>query len=575
MHPADCMKHFIDLNLDRLRNDYFKEVILMGREVKTGALVAHVLKQEGVKYIFGLPGGHIYPTAEEADKLGIKFISTRDEMSAAYAAEGWALATGQVGVCSCTAGPGVTNMLSGVANAWMGRYPVFYIGGKARVTEYDRNQLQDFDQISIIQTMSKHARTVYEPLRVPEYTARAISHAVNGTPGPAYIEIPRDITDSMVDFDQANFAETYRAKNRVKAEDEAIAKAAEMIKEAKKPLIVAGSGVWWSQAQDELTALANKTNIPVFTRNAARGCFDEKSPMYVSNKAKKPILEQSDLVIIVGTRAGYTFSQQMIRKDQKIIRIDIDPVEVTNQWDATLTIVGDAKAVLAQLVEAVEEKSNPEWAAMPQIVDKKVWEVFEKLCPDPKAYPINPIAFYKELLQEIDDDTIVIIDGGDSATWSYTFLPCYGPGQMMGIAGNAFGPLGVGMGYAMASKLAHPEKKVLLITGDGAFGYGIPEFDTCMRYGIQVTAVIFNDGLWGMIKRSEQRKAPNETHFVGLDLEQNTHYEKVVEGFGGYGELVTHIEDLRPAIQRAVASGKPGCVNVMVNPAIGPKGAGC
>jgi acetolactate synthase-1/2/3 large subunit len=145
----------------------------------------------------------------------------------------------------------------------------------------------------------------------------------------------------------------------------------------------------------------------------------------------------------------------------------------------------------------------------------------------------------------------------------------------MGIAGNAFGPLGVGMGYAMAAKLAHPDKKVLLVTGDGAFGYGIAEYDTCMRYGINITAVIFNDGLWGMIKRSEQRKAPGETNFVGLDLEQNTHYEKVVEGLGGYGELVTNIDDLRPAIQRAVASGKPGCVNVMVNPAIGPKGAGC
>lgn len=462
-----------------------------------------------------------------------------------------------------------------MANAWMGRYPVFYIGGKARVTEYDRNELQDFDQISIIQTMTKHARTIYEPKRVPEYTARAISHAVNGTPGPAYIEIPRDITDSMVDFDEVNFAENHRAKNRVKAEEEAIAKAVEMIQEAKKPLIVAGSGVWWSQAQDELTAFANKTGIPVFTRNAARGCFDEKSPLYVSYKAKGPILEQSDLIIIVGTRAGYTFSQKMVRKDQKVIRIDIDPVEVTNQWDAALTIVGDAKMVLAQLTEAAAEGSYPEWAAMPKIVDMKVWEMFEKLCPDPKAYPINPIAFYKELLQEIDDDTIVVIDGGDSATWSYTFLPAYGPGQMLGIAGNAFGPLGVGMGYAMAAKLAHPDKKVLFITGDGAFGYGISEFDTCMRYGIQITAVIFNDGLWGMIKRSEQRKAPGETHFVGLDLEQQTHYEKIVEGFGGYGELVTHIEDLRPAIQRAAASGKPGCVNVMVNPAIGPKGAGC
>ncbi len=547
----------------------------MTKEIKTGALVAHVLKQEGVKYIFGLPGGHIYPTMEEAEKLGIQFIGTRDEMSAAYAAEGWALATGELGVCTGTAGPGVTNLLTGIANAYMGRYPVFYLGGKARVTEYDRNELQDFDQTSIIQLMSKYARTVYEPLRVPEYISRAISYAVNGTPGPAYIEIPRDITDSMVDFDQVSFTETYRYKGRTKAEETDIKKAVEMIQAAQKPLIVAGSGIWWAQAQDELTMFANKTGIPVFTRNAGRGCFDETSPLYVSYAAKGPVLQESDLIIIIGTRAGYTLSQEMIQKHQKIIRIDIDPVEVTNQWDADLAIVGDAKAVLKQLKEAAPEKQYPQWAALPAMVHAKVMQMFEQLCPDPKACPINPIAFYQELLQEIDKDTIVVIDGGDSATWSYTFLPAYGPGQLMGIAGNAFGPLGVGMGYAMASKLAHPEKKVLLITGDGAFGYGIPEFDTCMRYGINITAIIFNDGLWGMIKRSEQRKAPNETKFVGLDLEQNTHYEKIVEGFGGYGELVTHIDELRPAIQRAVASGKPGCVNVIVDAKIGPKGAGC
>lgn len=547
----------------------------MTKEVKTGALVAHVLKQEGVKYIFGLPGGHIYPTMEEAEKLGIRFIGTRDEMSAAYAAEGWALATGELGVCTGTAGPGVTNLLTGIANAYMGRYPVFYLGGKARVTEYDRNELQDFDQTSIIQLMSKYTRTVYEPLRVPEYISRAISHAVNGVPGPAYIEIPRDITDSMVDFEQVPFIENYRYKGRTKAEEADIKKAVEMIQVAQKPLIVAGSGIWWAQAQDELTAFVNKTGIPVFTRNAGRGCFDETSPLYVSYAAKGPILQESDLIIIIGTRAGYTLSQKMIQKHQKVIRIDIDPVEVTNQWDADLAIVGDAKAILKQLEEATPENQYPQWATLPAMVHTKVMQIFEQLCPDPKACPINPIAFYQELLQEIDKDTIVIIDGGDSATWSYTFLPAYGPGQLMGIAGNSFGPLGVGMGYAMASKLAHPEKKVLLITGDGAFGYGIPEFDTCMRYDINITAVIFNDGLWGMIKRSEQRKAPNETEFVGLDLEQNTHYEKIVEGFGGYGELVTHIENLRPAIQRAVASGKPSCVNVIVDAKIGPKGAGC
>ena len=216
----------------------------MKKEMKAGALVAHALKQEGVEYIFGLPGGHIYPAMNEAEKLGMKFICTRHEMHAAFAAEGWALTTGKLGVCAGTAGPGVTNLLTGMANAYMGKYPVFYLGGKSRVTENDRNELQDFDQISIIQNMSKHARTVYEPLRIPEYVSRAVSYATNGTPGPAYIEVPRDINDTYVNFDDVPFANNYKWDSRVKAADEDIQKAVAMIKEAKKPIVIAGSGVW-------------------------------------------------------------------------------------------------------------------------------------------------------------------------------------------------------------------------------------------------------------------------------------------------------------------------------------------
>ncbi len=552
----------------------------MTKEIKTGALVAHALKEEGVQYMFGLPGGHIYPAMEEGEKLGIKFISTRDEMTAAYAAEGWALATGKLGVCTCTAGPGVTNMLTGVANAFMGKYPVLYLGGKARVTEYDRNELQDFDQVSVIQTMSKYARTVYEPLRVPEYVSRAVSYSVNGTPGPAYIEIPRDLTDSMVDFDAVKFARTARWNGTVKAADADIKKAAAMIKEAQRPVLIAGSGVWWAQGHDEMKALVEKAGIPFCTRNAARGCITDKHPLAVGIGASKApvtanVLKNSDLIIIVGTRAGYTLHRDMVVPGQKVIRIDIDPVEVTNQWDPDLAIVGDAKAVLAQLAETVEPAQHPEWCGMIQMIKAQVAQGMMQLCPDPMAYPINPLAFFQQFNEEVDDDTIVVIDGGDVATWAALLVPAYGPGQQLGIANNSFGPLGVGMGYAMAAKLAHPEKKVLLITGDGAFGYTASEYDTCLKYGINITTVIFNDNMWGMIKRSESRKAPNETNFIGLDLRPETHYEKVVEAYGGYGEFVTRIEELRPAIQRAVASGKPACVNVMVDPSIGPVGAGC
>lgn len=546
---------------------------------KTGTLVAHALKKEGVEYIFGIPGGHIYPTIHEAEKLGMKFISTRHEMTAAFAAEGWALATGKMGVCTGTAGPGVTNLLTGMANAYMGKHPVMYLGGKARVTENDRNELQDFDQISVIQNMTKHARAIFEPERVPEYVARATRHAMTGTQGPVYLEIPRDINDTLVELEDVKFPENTWCQSRVRAEDADIQKAVEMIKEAKRPLIIAGSGIWWSQGQEELKAFVEKSGIPFCTRNAARGCISDKHDLYVSLGCNDPItlgvVAQSDLIIILGTRPGYTFSRSAISDNQKMIRVDISPVEVVNQWDPDLAIVGDAKSVVEQLYEAVEPASYPEWQQEIAQVKAAFAEGKKLMCPDPKAFPINPVAFFDAFVNEMDDDTIVVIDGGDIATWATLMVPAYGPGQLLGSFETSFGPLGQGMGYAIAAKLAHPDKKVLHITGDGTIGYTAMEFDTCMRYGIDITTVVFNDNAWGMIKRNEARKAPDETHFVGLDLREETHYEKIAEDLGGYGEFVTKIEDVGPAIRRALESGKPACVNVMIDPSVEVMGAGC
>lgn len=545
----------------------------MSRSIKAGALAAHVLKSEGVQYLFGIPGGHIYPIMEECDALGIPFIGVRHEMTAAFAAEAWGLTTGNIGVCTATAGPGVTNLLTGMANSYMAKYPALYLGGKSMVVENDRNELQDVDQISVIKSMSKHARTVYEPLRVPEYVSRAISYAKNGVPGPAYIEIPKDIILSHVNFDEVEFQDNFCSNSRIKAEDKLIKEAIVMIKEAKRPVIIAGSGVWWSQGQEALKTFVEKSGIPFCTRNAARGCIPDSHDLYVSLGCNDPItinvVAQSDLVIVVGTRSSYTLSRAVITEKQKIIRIDIDPTEVTNQWDADLAIVGDAKAVLEQLADGVEEKSYPEWYGLIGMVKNEVKMGLASLCQNPQAVPIHPVSFFNEFVKFVDENTVVVLDGGDVATWGALFVPAYGPGQLIGIHTNSFGPLGLGMGYAIAAKLAHPEKNVILLVGDGAFGYSAMEFDTCMRYGINITAVIFNDALWGMIKRSEARKSPDREGYVGLDLRE-THYEKVIEALGGYGELVTKPQDIGKAIERAIASNKPACVNVMVDPNIGP-----
>jgi acetolactate synthase-1/2/3 large subunit len=549
---------------------------MSSQEYNGGEFAAEVLKKEGIRYIFGLPGGHIYPLIEGCEDRGIKYIGVRHEMTAAFMAEGWALATGQVGVCTATAGPGFTNLITGLANSDRGGIPVLCLAGKARVTENDRNALQDFNQIDLIKQMTKHARVVLEAQRIPEYVGRAISYAATGRPGPVYLEIPRDIMEAKVDSATVEFQNIYRTASTPMGCPEDIQAAVELIEKAEKPLVVAGGGVWWSQAQKELKDFVEKSGIPLFTRNAARGTVPDNHPLHMGIAAHMhPLfhaaLSEADCVIIVGTRPGYTLDKKVFIPAHKIIRVDIDPAELTNQLDIDVGIVGDAKNVLRQLTDAIEKKEYPKWLEFIQMMNENMRSLFAPMVSS-QDEPINPMRLVSEIANRVDQDTIVVIDGGDAAKWGNLVIPAAGPGQYLSIAGTSFGPLGVGIPYAMAAKLAYPEKKVLLLTGDGAFGYGAMEYDTAIRYNIPFTTVILNDRCWGMIKRSEASKRSSDKEFIGLDLSL-VRYEKIVEVFGGHGEFVTRPQDIGEALDRALASGKPACVNVVTDVNVGPPSA--
>lgn len=542
-------------------------------EIRGGTMVQKVLKKEGVKYIFGIPGGHIYPMMESCEENGIKFIGVRHEMTAAMMAQGWALATGEVGVCTATAGPGVTNLVTGVANAERDCAPVLVIGGKAAINQYDRNEMQDFNQLDLFKPLTKHARVVLESHRIPEYIGRGIAEATTGRPGPVYIEIPRDIMEGYVDESQVEYQNTYRLENRPLGNPVDIERAAKLLNEAQRPLIVAGSGAFYAKAGEELKQFVEKTGIPFCTRNAARGLVPDSHPLYVTIAASKhPVFAgaaaNADVVLILGTRPGYLMTRDSF-PNAKIIRVDISATAITDQLDVEVGIVGDVKEVLKQLIDAVEPKTHEGWVnALNNGKQQMMQAAIPLVTSDQK--PIHPARLMFEIRQRIDENTIVVIDGGDTASFGNIFLPATGPGQYMGIANGSFGPLGVGVPYAMAAKLAHPDKKVILLTGDGAFGYGAMEYDTALRYGIKFTTIILNDGCWGMIKRSEAKKAGEDKPFVGLFLREEVRYDQVVEALGGYGEFVTEPADIGPAIDRALASDKPAVVNVITDVNIGP-----
>ena len=542
-------------------------------KVNGGQLIEKVFKKEGVKYIFGIPGGHIYPMMEACDEAGIKFIGTRSEMNAAFMAEGWAFATGKPGVCTGTSGPGATNLLTGVANAYVNQAPLIAVGGKARVCEYESNQLQDFNTMDVFKATTKYARQIPDGNRIPEYFGRAFAEARRNTPGPVYMEVPRDKMEAC-DYEEDNvyMQNTWQCETRPAASAQDVAAAVKMINEAQMPICIVGSGAFWSDAAKEVTAFIEKGDIPVVTRNAGRGIVPDYHPLAMCiGSNKHPVcaaaLQAADLIIIVGTRTGYTLSKDAFPAGKKILRIDINGAAISDQLDITLGLVGDAKAVLTQLTEAMEEKKHTQWVKM--LVDSRDQMVaFMGQAFTSDQTPIHPLRLCYELRKHIDKDTILVIDGGDTASWGNMLLPAMGPGQLLTIATGSFGPLGVGMPYAMAAKLAHPEKKVILLTGDGAFGYGAMEYDTCMRYGINITTVILNDACWGMIKNSEAKRAGDDKEFVGLYLRE-THYEKVAEAVGGYGEYVTDPGEIDGAITRALAQDKPSIVNVMTDVKIG------
>jgi acetolactate synthase-1/2/3 large subunit len=446
--------------------------------------------------------------------------------------------------------------------------PVFTLAGKASINQYDRNELQDFNQLSMVEEMTKHARAVLEGHRIPEYIGRAAAIATTDQPGPVYIEIPRDKMDALYEMDEIDFQKSYVSKSKPGAGPAELAEAVEMIKAAERPMLIVGSGAFFAGAADVLKTFVEKTGIPVFTRNAARGIMPDTHPLVMGIGASQhPVcaaaVEHADLIIILGTRTGFTLNRAIFPKDANILRIDISSAAITDQLDVKLGLVGDAKVILEQLLPLVEETSYPDWLE-PLVETDEGIKAFTAESKASDQFPIHPLRLCDEIAKVVDEDTVVVIDGGDAASWGNMVLPAMGPGQMLSIANGSFGPLGVGVPYAMAAKLAHPDKKVILLTGDGALGYGLMELDTAIRYGINFTTVVLNDSCWGMIKNSEAKKAAPGKEFVGLYL-RDVKYDEVATALGGHGEFVTEAKDIAPAIKRALESDVASVVNVMTD----------
>ena len=538
-----------------------------------GALLVKVLEKERVTHVFSLSGGHINPLYNACLDAGIRIVDTRHEEAAVHMASGWAEVTGQPGVAAVTAGPGVANAFSAMVRARSANSPVVLIGGDCSNTHRDLGAPQEVDAPRIMATTTKSSRRVDDVRRIPDYVAAAFREATSGTTGPVFLSIPLDVIYDQVDEADAAIPTGYRTASRPEGDAAAIREALDLLARARRPTVVACRGVWWSQAHAELQQFIERANLPLYTGFMTRAAVPDDHPLAFG--IAQPLfgstadvgVAQADVVLAIGVTFDYNFGYgkpPLFHEDATVIQVDIDAAQIGRNRAVDVGIVGDPRAVLRQCLEELEARDDvhgpDEWLARLHAAQADVAKQAAPLL-NSDSVPIHPLRLCNEIQRVLPRTATITSDGGDNHWWALPFFRAYAPARYFKCS-TTLGGLGSGIPIAIAAKLARPDEPVVAFTGDGSFGFNGMEFDTAVRHDVPVVCVVANDLCWGMIKHG-QEAVYGRDRVVGTDLGLRR-YDKMVEALGGHGELVERPEDIRPALERALASGKPACVNVIV-----------
>jgi acetolactate synthase-1/2/3 large subunit len=534
--------------------------------VHGGKLAARTLKQAGVEVVFTLSGGHIMPLYDGCIDEGIQIVDVRHEQAAVHAADAWARCRpGSIGVAAITAGPGVTDGVTGIANAWRANSPILVFGGQGPFANLRRGSLQEMDHIGVVRPITKFADAIYQTHRIPEYIELAIRHAVSGIPGPAYLEIPMDVFMGQAEWVDAPIPRIRTEPPRLSPDRAEVRRAIELLAASKRPMVMAGTSVKWSRAAVELNRFLQETHIPAYTNGMGRGTVPPDSPEFL-NRSRRDALKQSDCVILAGTLLDFRMAfGKTIPADARIIQLEMDATLIGQNRSSDVGLVGNLACSFELLLEEMKNEGvrldwsgwRDELRAVEAAAEKKVEAA---LCSD--EVPVDPQRMCREVRDWLAtlDDPIVIGDGGDIVATAAKILPVKREGAWMDP--GPLGTLGVGAPFAIAAQLANPGKRVVIVYGDGSFGLNGFEFDTAVRFGLPIVGIVGNDGAWGQMMRPQG--AIYGWDRLQATLLNVTRYDKVVEALGGHGELVERPEQLRPALERAAASGKPALVNVVI-----------
>ena len=530
-------------------------------KITGGQMVGRFLAREGVKALFTLSGGHIMDIYAGCIEEGVRVVDVRHEQSAVHAADAWTRLTGVTGVAAVTAGPGVTDGVTGVANAFQAQIPMLLIGGQAPRTGILKGCLQEINHVDIMKPITKFSATVLDTERIPEYMTIALREAYNGRPGPSFLEIPMDVLHGTVEESAVRFPESYRSKGRTRGDAGYIQLAAELLESASRPMILAGTQVWHCRASEQLGEFAKKTGIPVYLNGAARGSLPPDSE-HLFVRSRRTALSKADVVMIAGTpfdfRLGYG---NRIPKGARIIQIDLDYGELCHNRDVDVPICADVGSALEDLASAIRGRINcSDWFMELRAEEN---EALDKERPfiDSDEVPIHPMRLAREINEFLQDDTIFIADGGDVVTMSANVIRTRKPGKWLDP--GPLGTLGVGTPFAIAAKAAFPHNEVTILFGDGAFGCTGMDFDTLVRFDMPVIGIVANNAAWNQVRFAQLMMYGPEKGRVANELSP-LRYDRLIEVMGGYGENVIEPSQIRPALERARESGKPACINVMV-----------
>ena len=542
--------------------------------ISGGHLVAKALKSEGVDTIFTLCGGHIIDIYDGCLDEGIRIIDVRHEQTAAHAADGYARQTGKLGCVVTTAGPGCTNAMTGIATAFRSESPILHIGGQSSLTQHKMGSLQDLPHVDMMTPITKFASGVMSTERVADMISMAARECFTGAYGPSYLEIPRDVLDREIPKESAVIPEPgrYRASVKSIGDPEDIERLADLLVKAERPAMLVGSQVFMSRGHQAAIDLARSLNVALYMNGASRGILPPGDPHYY-NRTRSSAFKKADVIVIVGTpfdfRMGYG---KRISKQATLIQIDQDYRTVGKNRDISLGLAGDPGAILAAALQAATGRSDNGAKGRQGWLDglrAEEAEKAEKLMPMflSDSNPIHPYRLAWEINEFLSEDTIYIGDGGDIVTISAQAVQPRGPGNWMDP--GALGSLGVGTGFAMAAGLAHPQKEVICLYGDGSFGMTAFDMETANRFGAPYIAIVGNNSHMNQIRYGQVTKYGEQRGNVGNKL-GDVPFGTFAEMLGGSGQEIRDPNEIQPALQRAresvKSSGKSAVINVWVDP---------